>query len=140
MKVDQRLQSDLSRDITLLSGLLHLVRGRVQRCHVGVVVLGVVELHDLAADGGFEFAIAVWWDDTMSVSVSFCATVFVSDKLAHSHGRSGRVALPRVKVVLAMAARLVAEGALARRAERAIELRNIAVDMIASYCGLSFVD
>jgi len=101
------------------------------------VVLGVVELHDLAADGGFEFAIAVWWKYIVSVSGSFCATLFVSGKLAHSHGRSGRVALPRVKVVLAMAARLVVEGALARRAERAIELRSIAVDMVANYCNLS---
>lgn len=38
--------------------------------------------------------------------------------------------MPRVKVVLARAARLVADGALALKAERTAELRSIAVDMI----------
>lgn len=47
-----------------------------------------------------------------------------------SHDRSGRVALPRVNEVLASAARLVADGALALNAERAAELRSIAVDII----------
>jgi hypothetical protein len=47
-----------------------------------------------------------------------------------SQGRSGRVALPRVKVVLAIAARLVAEGALALRAERTAELRKTAAEDI----------
>jgi hypothetical protein len=38
------------------------------------------------------------------------------------------VALPRVKVVLAKATRLVAEGALALRAERTAELRKTAAE------------
>ena len=49
---------------------------------------------------------------------------------SNSQGRSGRVALPRVKVVLAIAARLVAEGALALRAERTAELRKTAAEDI----------
>lgn len=52
------------------------------------------------------------------------------------HGRSGRVALPRVKVVLAMAARLVAEGALALRAERMAELRRREVDIVICFLRL----
>lgn len=40
------------------------------------------------------------------------------------------MALPRVKVVLARAARLVTEGALARRAERTAVVRSIAADML----------
>lgn len=49
-------------------------------------------------------------------------------------GRSGRVALPRVKVVLAMAARLVAEGAVALRAERTAELRKTAAEDMIDQC------
>jgi hypothetical protein len=89
------------------------------------VVLGVVELHDLAADGGLEGTIVV------------CAVWSVREicidglKRQGVQGRSGRVALPRVKVVLAKATRLVAEGALALRAERTAELRKTAAeDMI----------
>lgn len=48
------------------------------------------------------------------------------------HGRSGSVAFPRTKVVLATAARLVAEGALARRAERRAELRRRVADIVIS--------
>ena len=49
-------------------------------------------------------------------------------KRQNVQGRSGRVALPRVKVVLAKAARFAAEGALALRAERTAELRKTAVE------------
>jgi len=38
--------------------------------------------------------------------------------------------LPRVKVVLAIAARLLALGALARKAERMTLLRSMAVDIL----------
>jgi hypothetical protein len=52
--------------------------------------------------------------------------------MRHSHvyiqGRSGSVALPRTKVVLAMAAARL--GAAARRAERAVEVRRRVADMI----------
>ena len=60
MEVDQRLLCDLSLDVTLVLSLLQLLDGSVVGGDVGVVVLGVVELHDLAADGGLKGAVVVW--------------------------------------------------------------------------------
>ena len=59
MEVDQRLGSNLGLDVVLCASLLHLLRSSVEGSNVGVVVLGVVEFHDLAADGGLESAIVV---------------------------------------------------------------------------------
>jgi len=59
VEVDQRLGSNLSLDVVLCASLLHLLRSSVEGSNVGVVVLGVVEFHDLAADGGLESAIVV---------------------------------------------------------------------------------
>ena len=59
VEVDERLLCDLSLDVTLVLGLLQLLDGGVVGGDVGVVVLGVVELHDLAADGGLEGAVVV---------------------------------------------------------------------------------
>ena len=59
MEVDKWLLCDLSLDITLVLGLLQLLDSGVVRGNIGVVVLGVVELHDLAADGGLEGAVVV---------------------------------------------------------------------------------
>lgn len=60
VEVDEWLLCDLSLDITLVLGLLQLLDGGVVGGDVGVVVLGVVELHDLAADGGLKGAVVVW--------------------------------------------------------------------------------
>ena len=60
MEVDQRLGSNLSLDVVLCASLLHLLRSSVEGSNVGVVVLGVVEFHDLAADGGLESAVVIW--------------------------------------------------------------------------------
>ena len=59
VEVDERLLCDLSLDVTLVLGLLQLLDSGVVGGDVGVVVLGVVELHDLAADGGLERAVVV---------------------------------------------------------------------------------
>jgi hypothetical protein len=59
VEVDQGLGSDLGLDVVACASLLHLLRSCVERGHVGVVVLGVVELHDLAADGRLEGTIVV---------------------------------------------------------------------------------
>ena len=59
MEVDQWLNSNLCLDIALVLRLLQLLDLCVVGGHVGVVVLGVVELHDLAADGGLKRAIVV---------------------------------------------------------------------------------
>lgn len=62
MKVDQWLNRDLRLDIALLLSLLQLLNLGVIGGNVGVVVLGVVELHDLAGDGRLERAIVVCKD------------------------------------------------------------------------------
>jgi len=59
VKVDQRLQSNLSLDIVLLLGLMELLVGIVEAGNICLVVLGVVKLHDLAGDGWLECAIVV---------------------------------------------------------------------------------
>jgi hypothetical protein len=60
VEVDERLLGDLSLDVTLVLGFLELLDGCVVGGDIGVVVLGVVQFHDLAADGGLERAIVVW--------------------------------------------------------------------------------
>ena len=60
VEVDQGLQSDLGLDVVLGLCLGDLLAEVVVRCHVGVVVVLVVELHDLATDGGLKSAIVVW--------------------------------------------------------------------------------
>ena len=59
MEVDERLLGDLSLDVTLGLSLLELLDGGVVGGDIGVVVLGVVELHDLTADGGLERAVVI---------------------------------------------------------------------------------
>lgn len=59
VEVDSGLQSDLSSDVALSLGLLQLLKGVVVAGHVGVVVVLVVNLHDLAGDGGLKGAIVV---------------------------------------------------------------------------------
>jgi len=53
--------------------------------------------------------------------------------VSSSQERSGRVALLRVTVVLKRAARLAADGAAARRAERAAVVRSMAADMTVMF-------
>ena len=60
VEVDERLQGNLSLDILLLLGLGNLLAEVVERGHVGVVVVLVVQFHDLAGDGGLERAIVVY--------------------------------------------------------------------------------
>ena len=59
VEVDQWLQSHLCGDILLGLGSLELLGGSVVAGDIGLVVLGVVELHDLARDGRLECAIVV---------------------------------------------------------------------------------
>lgn len=62
VEVDQWLNGNLCLNIALLLCLLQLLNLRVVGCHVGVVVLGVVQLHDLARDGWLECAIVVCYN------------------------------------------------------------------------------
>jgi hypothetical protein len=59
VEVNQRLQSNLSLDVVLGLSFSDLLAEVVVRSYVCVVVVLVVELHDLARDGGFEGAIVV---------------------------------------------------------------------------------
>lgn len=59
VEVDRRLQSNLGRDVTLSLSFLELLNGVVVVGDVGVVVVLVVDLHDLAGDGGLKSAIVV---------------------------------------------------------------------------------
>jgi hypothetical protein len=59
VEVDQRLQGNLCLDVFLLLGFGDLLAKVVEGGYVGVVVVLVVELHDLAGDGGFERAVVV---------------------------------------------------------------------------------
>jgi len=55
------------------------------------------------------------------------------------HARSGRVALPRTKVVPANPALIELDGAAARRAERRAPVRRSVVDMMDAIDGVSMV-
>lgn len=103
VEVDQRLKSDLRGNVLACIGGRHLLRRVVVGVHVGVVMLRVVQLHDLARDCGFEGAIVVCGE----AMVSYCPEGFLGDMGPDfSHERSGRVALPRTKMVGAKAALL----------------------------------
>jgi hypothetical protein len=59
MEVDQGLKRNLGLDILLLLGSSELLRCGVEAVDVGLVVVLVVELHDLAGDGGLERAVII---------------------------------------------------------------------------------
>lgn len=52
VEVDERLQGDLGGDVTLVLSLLELFNSGVVAGDIGVVVVLVVQFHDLAVDGG----------------------------------------------------------------------------------------
>jgi hypothetical protein len=118
-------------------GLLELLDGGVVGGDIGVVVLGVVELHDLAADGGLERAVVVC--ELRSALVLHPAN---APEIADVQDRSGRVALPRVKVVPPMEARMegaertAERSALERKRAAAIVSVCVCVVGIAWYCSL----
>jgi hypothetical protein len=60
VEVDHGLQSNLSLDVFLVFCFRNLLREVVERGHVGLMMLGVVQLHDLAGDGGLERAVVIW--------------------------------------------------------------------------------
>ena len=60
VKVDHGLESDLGGWVASRGGGGELLGEVVVAVDVGGVVFAVVELHDLAGDGGFEGAVVVW--------------------------------------------------------------------------------
>ena len=61
VEVDRRLQSDLCGDVILSLSFLELLKGVVVIGDIGVVVVLVMNLHDLAGDGGLKGAIVDFW-------------------------------------------------------------------------------
>lgn len=59
VEVDEWLECNLCLDILLLLGFGQLLAEVVERGHVGIVVILVVQFHDLAADGGLERAVVI---------------------------------------------------------------------------------
>lgn len=59
VEVDEGLQSDLRRGILRGGGRGKLLGEVVVGVYVGLVVFAMVELHDLAGDGGLESAIVI---------------------------------------------------------------------------------
>ena len=131
MEVDQWLDRNLLLNIALLLCLLELFDLSVVGRNVGVVVLRVVQLHDLAGNGWLEGAIVVYGCQCQpQCHVSLPLLVMGRHNI---HGRSGSVAFPRMKVVLARAARLVVDGAADRRAERRALWRRSVLDIVVFY-------
>lgn len=124
VEVDQGLESDLSGNVVLVLGLLELLNGSVVAVDVGLMVVLVVKLHDLAGDGGLESAIVVYKESVQSLQALY------NSRIAGEciQDRSGRVALPRAKVKPAMPAVLGVAEAPARRAVRAeVRTREAAI-------------
>lgn len=89
VEVDQGLGSNLCLDVVACASLFHLLGSCVERSHVGVVVLGVVELHDLAADGRLEGTIVV----CVAWSVrGFCVDELMKTRRTRQVGKSGLAA------------------------------------------------
>jgi hypothetical protein len=107
------------------------VEGAVEARHVGLVVLLVVQLHDLPGDVGLEGGVVVCMTKEVREKERWRGeTGEKTEDKEHEHGRSGSVALPRTKLVLAMAA--AGFMALARRApRRAGTVRRRVVDIVA---------
>lgn len=83
----------------------------------------MVEFHNFAGDGWFEGAIVVYSGLRMSVT-----SIDSFSYGRYEHGRSGSVALPRMKLAPARPACLDVDE-VALRAERAVEVRRIIADM-----------
>jgi hypothetical protein len=69
VEVDEGLQGDLCGNVLLLLGFGDLLAEVVERGYVRVVVVLVVQFHDLARDGGLEGAIVVW-EGLLAVAIS----------------------------------------------------------------------
>lgn len=59
VEVGQRLKGNLRLDVALLLRVRELLNGIVVRVDVGVVMLAVVEFHDLATNGGLKGTVVI---------------------------------------------------------------------------------
>lgn len=100
-----------------------MLGGGVEAVDISLVVVLVMQLHDLAGDRGFKRAIVV-------CCRSLVRGIFEMIESQDEHGRSGSVALPRTKLVLVMAAAVFEAPAL-RAVRAAVDVRRRVADMIA---------
>ena len=123
MEINQRLQRNLRLDVFFVFCGLQLFRGGVEAVDVRLMVVLMVQLHDFPADRGLKSAIVIC---TALIKTSWESSC---ESGGDEQGRSGSVALPRMKLVEAIAPSFF--GAAARRAERAaVEVRKSVADMI----------
>jgi hypothetical protein len=66
VKIDHGKQCNLGLVVLLGLGLRHLLLECIQRGDVGVVMLAVMELHNLAGDGRLESAIVICYGILLS--------------------------------------------------------------------------
>jgi hypothetical protein len=95
-------------------------------CYIGLVVFGVVDLHYFARDGGLEGGVVIFIM-LMLVNVIRIALIegcMITQRKFIVHGKSGSVALPRVKVTPASPAFFSDAGLASLRAARAVEARK----------------
>lgn len=122
VEVDEGLEGDLGGGVAGGGGGGELFGCVVVGGYVCLVVFGVVQFHNLAGDGGLKGAVVVFWSLRSAVGGGLGGHGIL-------HGRSGRVALPRVNGTLAGLAILELVERL-RRAERAVDERKSGVDMM----------
>lgn len=72
VEVDEGLQGNLGGNVTLVLSLLELLNSGVVAGDIGVVVVLVVQLHDLAVDGGLQGAIVVWFSGQFGLPGRSC--------------------------------------------------------------------
>lgn len=118
--------------VVLGQGLGQGLGGRVEAVDVGLVVLGVVQLHDLARNVGLEGAVVVWGGGQVSCVEHAGTGRPGGGGGAAVHGRSGRVALPRTKAAEAMAAAAGLATPGRRPARSAGARRSRAADMMGA--------
>jgi hypothetical protein len=128
VEVEQRGLGSGGLQVALGLSIAKSLDGSVEAVDVCLVVLGVVKLHDLAGDVGLECAVVIWRLRRTLSLVFHIRCGMKSSICGHGRGvcfedlqgRSGRVALPRVKLVVAMAAR-----GFAARARRPARRRGV---------------
>jgi len=132
VEVEKRSNRGSLGEVTLALSLGNSLERAVQAGNVGLMVLLVMKLHDLAGDVGLESAIVVC-EGIWSAIGSIIQKQVADQKRAtimDLHWRSGRVALPRTKAVLARAAAGLVAPAARRAPRRAGVVRRRAEDIV----------
>lgn len=90
--------------VSLGTGFLDLGQGAIEAVDVGLVVVLVMQFHDLARDVGFEGTVVIWDGRGATGQPRRRYRSLLFSSFGCLQGRSGSVALPRTKEALARAA------------------------------------